>query len=356
MKGCHLFLVGVAFADHVSATLGRSHKDGSLCFIADVAAPRNIKRTRPAWRNTATIDTRPFGLLSHWTTSTERNLFFKAREESKRKPAQRQPRIPDYVFLELSQGNVELPFQFRLSEQGDEDSVVIVRELKEHDLTTIVPMCVDEFGEQVTISDLLKNFPWQEPLKATTHVQDWWGNFILPYFIFLTFFLKTNVLRDTQDHALLVATLHKDFDTSPNTIGMVELSKQPADPQRNPSAYPMPLWYKEWYCRLKKLPPPNGWVTNLLIAPAFRGQRYSKLLMMAAEGRARRWGCTAIHLHCDADTVGGKVPQNLYKGLGYEMVENENSPYSWMGSEFANNIYWIQGLALLYFRKVLADN
>ena len=314
------------------------------------------------------------------------HLFFRAREENKRKEAQ--ARIPSFAFDALRRKDMSIPFQFPLimsPEDGDinvatipektNTQLVTIRLLTANDLTTIVPMCVSEFGAgESTLEDLIDNFPWnKKPMEMKEYIVDWWENFILPSFIYWTFRLKI-VTRSPQDHALLVATLSqqektsdvstmdinenyrdttKDNNNNNEIVGMVELSRQPPEPNRNPPAFPLPLWYKEAYCKLKKLPPPNGWVTNLLVGPNFRGQGYSKLLMAAAEGVAQSWGCSMIHLHCDANAVGGKVPQLLYKGLGYDMVEDPNSPYAWMGSEFSTKIFMVDGVALLYFRKAL---
>lgn len=292
----------------------------------------------------AVLSTRTIGV----PPLTQRSLFFNTRTEESLKSKRAEQ---EKIAIQLGQDSLELPFRFNLLE-GDE---VTIRLLTPSDLEFIVPMCVQEFGNPTSFDDLWKKFPWQKPWNGQKYVSDWWDNFALPGFIYWSFRAKV-FLRDPVDHSLLVATL-KDGTSDAGTIGMVELSKQPDQATRNPSAYPIPLWYKEWYCRQNNLPPPNGWVTNLLIAPKYRGQGYSKLLMGAAEGVARTWGCTRIHLHCDANSVSGKVPQNLYKSFGYEMVEDQNSPYAWMGSEFSKKIYMIQGVALLYFRKFLeVDN
>jgi GNAT superfamily N-acetyltransferase len=312
--------------------------------------PRDLTPRKKGWERPPALH------ITNGRRGFSLNLFFKAREEESLKEHREmaQARIPKRAFLELSQRSVEFPFQFNLVE-GDEESKekVSIRYLEAEDLDILVPMCVEEFGDsKVTLEDLFKNFPLQEPTKIQQHVQEWWDDFALPYFIELVLRMKL-LVEEPQDYSLLVATLQKEPDTTPTLVGLVELSQQPPTGYKNPSAFPVPLWYKEMYCTVHKLPKPNGWITNLLVAPEFRGRGYSKLLMAAAEGLARQWGCTAIHLHCDADRVGGKVPQRLYTSIGYEMVEDKNSPYGWMGSEYANKIYMIQGVALLFFRKTL---
>lgn len=328
----------------------------------------------------------------HATPTTICHLFFRAREDKKRKEAQ--AKIPASALEGLRRKDVSIPFQFPLvlPPQGNDNAavgatpkVVTIRYLTVEDLSAIVPLCVAEFGGgEMTFQDFVDFFPWdRSPADMKEYVVDWWDNFILPSFVYWTFLWKIAAYNNShgerpQDHALLVATLQQekqpeivDFATTATEItkqlstitgndnndavivGMVELSRQPPEANRNPPAYPLPLWYKTAYCNMKQLPPLNGWVTNLLVGPDFRGQGYSKLLMAATEGVARSWGCNMIHLHCDANSIGGKVPQTLYKGLGYEMVEDPNSPYAWMGSELSTKIFMIQGVALLYFRKAL---
>ena len=332
----------------------------------------------------------------HTTPATICHLFFRAREEKKRKEAQ--ARIPASALEELRRKDVSIPFQFSLVVQPEGNDItaavvaspklVTVRYLTVEDLSAIVPLCVAEFGAgEMTLQDFVDLFPWdRSPADIKEYVVDWWDNFILPSFVYWTFRWKIAAYNShgecPQDHALLVATLQEekwpekvDFATTAIEIanqlsttgsieigndstdevivGMVELSRQPPEASRNPPAYPLPLWYKEAYCNMKKLHPLNGWVTNLLVRPDYRGEGYSKLLMAATEGVARSWNCDMIHLHCDANTIGGKVPQTLYKGLGYEMVEDPNSPYAWMGTELSTKIFMIQGVALLYFRKAL---
>ncbi|CAB9527642.1 Acetyltransferase (GNAT) family [Seminavis robusta] len=327
---------------------------------------------------------------SHPTTTCQ--LFFKETTEGlglaqrgRQRRRGSQAIIPSWVLDALRGRDVTLPFQFALSRNDDDldRSLVSVRLLTFEDLSIIVPMCITEFGGNMgegSVDYLLGNAPWDKPSQLSQFLREWFENATLPAYIYWTFWFKI-VARNPQDHSLLVATLQQQQSLSESTynnnsiqnkelslvdtiiststdeketiVGMVELSKQPPDPHRNPSAYPLPLWYKQAYCLVHNLPPINGWITNLLVDPAFRSQGYSKLLMAAAEGTARSWGCTKIHLHCDADTVAGKVPQRLYQNLGYEMVEDPNAPFAWMGTELSNKIYMIQGVALLYMRKEL---
>jgi ribosomal protein S18 acetylase RimI-like enzyme len=342
------------------------------------------------------------------------HLFFHKAQQTLQKKPSRTKRIPSWVLETLTLPDTTLPMQFQLEtrktiqqqqqQEADEESsssssVVTIRWLTVDDLTRIVPMCVSEFGGKPgedSLEYLVQNFPsWHAgPQKMTRFVREWFENAALPWLIYTTFLLKILMAQHQQqqhnknnqypqDHALLVATLqqpplpqgngshnnnHNQNNKNEVLVGMVELSQQPPDPYRIPTAYPLPLWYKQATCRLpvpnnKKLLEPqrllNGWVTNLLIDPQYRSQGYSKLLMAAVEGIAKTWECTAIYLHCDADPGSGKIPQRLYTGLGYEMVQDplESSP-SWIsGSQsfFSNNIFIIQGVALLFLQKNLLD-
>lgn len=107
---------------------------------------------------------------------------------------------------------------------------------------------------------------------------------------------------------------------------MVEVSLQAPEADKNPPPFPFPLWYKALYGRLtgSRL---QGWVTNLLIDPRYRGSGYSK---PATEGIAKSWGCHYIYLHSDADYRSGKTAQALYKRLGYEVVTDRGPEYAWM--------------------------
>jgi GNAT superfamily N-acetyltransferase len=296
--------------------------------------------------------------LSRQVSSTRCHLFFKAQDLTTVKNPK--ARIPSWALETLTLPGTTLPLQLSL-DRDTHDSLVTIRLLTAEDLETIVPMCITEFGAnpgEDKITYLLQNIPWnggQE--RITKFVREWFENAALPFLVYWTFRLKI-AQQNPYDHALLVATLQQanlSNETKEVPVGMVELSQQPPDPRRIPTAYPLPLWYKQAYCRLYNLPPLNGWVTNLLVDPAYRSQGYSKLLMAAVEGVARTWSCTQIHLHCDADTLSGKVPQSLYTGLGYEMVQDTESPFAWMGSQFSNNIYMVQGVALLFMRKKLDE-
>jgi ribosomal protein S18 acetylase RimI-like enzyme len=183
------------------------------------------------------------------------------------------------------------------------------------------------------------------------------------------------------DHAVLLLTLsdatynnHQDEEESQEAVvGIVEVSQQPPIPERNPPAFPIPLVVKQMYCwwwsvlqqqkqqqkrrqsftsksnnkalmtrRMNNMIiKPEGWITNVLVAPEFRGQGWAKVLVHACEGVARSWNVPAIHLHCDANSVSGRVAQQLYTSMGYQdscivnnNTEYESSPASSSSSEY----------------------
>jgi len=67
-------------------------------------------------------------------------------------------------------------------------------------------------------------------------------------------------------------------------LGMVELSLQHPDADRNPLSLPLPQWVKSELARHTLRGELQGWTTNLFIDPARRGFGYSKLLMSCTEG------------------------------------------------------------------------
>eukprot|EP00532_Pseudo-nitzschia_australis_P016197 CAMPEP_0168259288 /NCGR_PEP_ID=MMETSP0141_2-20121125/7650_1 /TAXON_ID=44445 /ORGANISM="Pseudo-nitzschia australis, Strain 10249 10 AB" /LENGTH=601 /DNA_ID=CAMNT_0008196729 /DNA_START=135 /DNA_END=1941 /DNA_ORIENTATION=+ len=137
-------------------------------------------------------------------------------------------------------------------------------------------------------------------------------------------------LRRKPKHDQAAATSINDNDnntkeplsTSSRVVGMVELSLQPPDADRNPSALPLPKWFRATLARHTTLDGSlQGWITNLLVCDSCRGRGHSKLLVAAVEGIAKHgWGCDSVYLHADADVVSGKIPQALYEGMGYEPV------------------------------------
>lgn len=150
----------------------------------------------------------------------------------------------------------------------------------------------------------------------------------------------------------------EDSDNDESIVGMVELSLQPPIFDRNPPALPLPRWVKESLASKTELGTVQGWVTNLLIDPSYRGRGYSKVLMAATEGVAKSWKCRYIFLHADADIRSGRIPQRLYEGLGYTIVTGQGKEeYSWAGTASGldqfSSIRMVDGVALLCFSKKL---
>eukprot|EP00537_Pseudo-nitzschia_pungens_P010528 CAMPEP_0172388374 /NCGR_PEP_ID=MMETSP1061-20121228/5492_1 /TAXON_ID=37318 /ORGANISM="Pseudo-nitzschia pungens, Strain cf. pungens" /LENGTH=541 /DNA_ID=CAMNT_0013118253 /DNA_START=175 /DNA_END=1800 /DNA_ORIENTATION=+ len=154
-------------------------------------------------------------------------------------------------------------------------------------------------------------------------------------------------------------------------VGMVELSLQPPNADRNPPALPLPRWFKAALARNTLEGSLQGWVTNLLVDDSCRGRGYSKILMAACEGIAKHsWGCRSMYLHADADISSGRIPQSLYEGLGYEAVTGSTrkprqanaktlkEEYAWAGVagkelERFTAIRMVDGVALLCYSKKL---
>ena len=114
---------------------------------------------------------------------------------------------------------------------------------------------------------------------------------------------------------------------------------------------------KRAYCNLtgKSL---QGWITNLLVIPDYRGRGLSKLLVAACEGLALQWRCNSMHVHCDADETGGRVPQRLYERMNYRTLRtnehHDDDQLSWMnGAMTSNSVFVVEGVPLLYLRKDL---
>ena len=280
------------------------------------------------------------------------NLFFRKTDKT---PAPRRKSLKPGVVEELQSPDINLPFQILLEDDDSDETeeVLTVRFMTSSDLRFILPLCIYEFGTGPTVG--LKDFPWQD-LRLLSM---WWDCFYFEPSITFFFIAKMsgNMLRPKtkqtfEDPAVLV--LSRQHNQTETVVGMVELSLQPADANRNPPALPLPLWLKELYCTVRGQTL-QGWVTNLLIDPKYRGLGYSKILMAATEGIARSWNRSAIYLHADADFKSGKIPQGLYKGLDYEVVTEEDPQFAWMGDNFNpfSSVRMIQGVPLLCFYKKL---
>ena len=166
---------------------------------------------------------------------------------------------------------------------------------------------------------------------------------------------KQKIVKDDED------LRRQNTSNDEKVVGMVELSLQPPDFDRNPPAAPLPLEYKQTLAKRTEIGTVQGWITNLLIDPTCRGLKYSKILMAATEGIAKTWGCKFIFLHADADIRSGRIPQRLYESLGYEVVTgNGKDDYTWAGPSSTtlnqfSAIRMIDGTALLCYSKKLEE-
>jgi Acetyltransferase (GNAT) family len=203
------------------------------------------------------------------------------------------------------------------------------------DLRAIVAMNIREYGRGPAV------LPWDNPKL--------WGRYAARQALvnLIEWSMRCKLLS-TDDHLIYVAKLYTTTtdsrDDSRNIVdcyvGMIEVSLQPVLPQRNPPPFPIPLPVKRWIASAHGVPM-QGWISNLLVVPEYRGAGYSKLLVRAGEAVAQReWDCHSIHLHCDADPgKGGTIARQLYATLGYQTLPNNQSQVS------------IDGVPLLYLSK-----
>jgi len=272
------------------------------------------------------------------TASSPRFLFFKATD-APQKPV---CKIPDHVFTDFASKNVTLPYQCQIK-TAEKSRRLTIRFMQSQDLQRISDMCYAEYS---TGPATLSNFPWRDPTK----IEDWMERLLLRPLVDLTMRLKQqndNSTRGPNDYAVIVACLDDTI------CGMVEVNRQPILPDRNPPPYPIPLFLKRIYCQITQVDE-GAWIANLLVAPEFRGWGVGKVLVSACESVARSslWKCQSIHLHCDADSVSGHIPQKLYESMGYQRVPDPNPDYAWMPM-MSSSVYVIDGVPLLYLRKKL---
>jgi GNAT superfamily N-acetyltransferase len=272
---------------------------------------------------------------------TRHNLFFRSSDP-----------VPSNVFNDLSSANVSLPYEFETRAfQSVSDSAserLSIRLLQVDDLAQITDMCIAEYGSEISLESLLES-------PSATAVMDYLDYLSLRALVDLTMRMKLSDPAGStipSDHAVLVACQNDG-----NIVGMVEISRQPPLGDRNPPPIPIPLVMKRLYSLAVGAGETQGWCTNLLVAPVHRGKGYSKVLMAAVEGIARSWQCESIHLHADADSVAGLVPQRLYINLGYEMLQDDKQDISWMGAAgpatLSSSVFVIEGVPLLYLQKQL---
>lgn len=245
-------------------------------------------------------------------------------------------KVPRSTINELVTSNKSLPWRVELEKSSETKSlsgaapILTLRTIWLEDVATITEMCVSEYGSGPT------SFPFNSPLL----IGDWLDREGLRLLVDLTTRLK--VARQPRDHALIVGTVNDRI------IGVVEVSLQPVIPDRNPPPFPIPLFWKRVFALISGNIV-QGWITNLLVLPEFRGRGYSKVLVAACEAVAASWQCTSIHLHCDSDRTAGEIAQKLYAGMGYKTLHDEK--FSWIGA--TSSIFFVEGVRLLYLHKNL---
>jgi len=319
--------------------------------------------------------------------STCLHLFFKSPAPSAASSTTKFV-IPESVGEDWLHGVVDFPYTFTVDTGRKStftnqhfapfrsNTTLTIRLMQWQDLAAIVDMCVQEYSTYGT------------PGKQSASLGDKLDQVVLGLYVALSMILKllmnyslsSKVLPN--DHAILVASLMMGEESSADTgssgsydddisnsreclVGMVEVSRQPPLPERNPPAIPIPLWWKELYSNTVCKQHTQGWITNLLIVPEYRGRGWARALVMACEGLARRWKTSTINLHCDALY---RTPQKLYQSLGYQpdsssssssstttTLSRASSDYSWIpNSEVCrSSIYIIEGVPLLYLCKKL---
>ncbi len=330
------------------------------------------------------------------SSATRLNLFFNTRDESGnivKKGKKRQGKPTTETLKELGSAGISFPKEVTVP--NADDVTLTLRHMTTEDLKELVPMCIREFGSGQINGTSRRRSLLPRWVADPKQIPDIWEGFSFEMLIYWTLKLKLmqggNYRRPEQnqpkDPVMLVLCEKKesdseqpllswgsDDDDDSTVIGMVELSLQPPDADRNPPALPLPLWVKAALAKHTTLDGSlQGWVTNLLISDSSRGKGYSKILMAAAEGIAKhRWGCSSVYLHADADFRSGKVPQSLYEGLGYDLVigstrkgkagnkddEDPSAKFAWMGVsgkelERFSAIRMVDGVALLCYAKKL---
>jgi GNAT superfamily N-acetyltransferase len=280
--------------------------------------------------------------------------------------------VSELVLQDLSRADVCFPYSVGLQYDGHEadvlpnsrtttgrkvDDLLTIRLLEWKDIKTITDICVNEYGDKpdLNASNVLSAEFWVNLAEFIA----------LRPLVELSMRLKVSDNTDPNDipsdHVVLVACLRSSAEeTAPNDaiVGMVELSRQPVLPQRNPPPLPIPFALK----RLIFDGTLQGWITNLLVVPDCRGRGYAKVLLAACDGVARRWDCRSISLHCDADPDAGRVAQKLYARTGFQPLDDSSGfqpEYSWIapGStsdvKYQSSVFVIDEVPLLYLQKEL---
>lgn len=295
------------------------------------------------------------------TSATRLHLFFNKRGEDGNLTKQR--KVTTEMLNELQSPGISFPKEVDLDANANVS--LSLRYMTTDDLKALVPMCIREFGTFLNTQPNTNTNPNHQKAALLPRwvldpkqIPDLWESFSFEMLIYWTLRLKlmqggnsrdanskvnlnSNSNQPSDPVMLVLCEQRKGVEpeinsnsnsntepflnslrNEPRVVGMVELSLQPPNADRNPPALPLPLWVKAALAKHTTLDGSlQGWVTNLLISDSRRGKGYSKILMAAVEGIAEhKWGCQSVYLHADADVRSGKVPQSLYEGLGYDLV------------------------------------
>ena len=264
-------------------------------------------------------------------------IFYKRRDGELR-----WKKVPSEFIADVASSQIHIPCSCSLGDGTKTTSELLeIRYIQPKDLDCICDMCYQEYSRGTAT---LQNFPFQNPGK----ISDWLDNLTLRPVVDMTMKMKVSSRGTPTDHAILVALID---DT---VVGMVEVSQQSIDPERLTSPFPLPKWWKSAEAALKgKDTSLQGWITNLLVAPVFRGRGISKCLVAASENIARKWGLKSMHLHCDAGAQSGKIPQALYFSMGYSRKPKDPTEYAWDRPFIEPSVYLINEVPLLYLQKEL---
>jgi GNAT superfamily N-acetyltransferase len=281
--------------------------------------------------------------------------------------------VSDSVLQDLSRAEVCFPYSIGLKYDENEggaltsaqrtpadrkgDKILTIRLLESKDINTVTDICVNEYGDKPDLraADVLSAEFWVNLAEFIA----------LRPLVELSMRLKVSDNANSKDvpsdHVVLVACLRSSTkETAPNEaiVGMVEISRQPVLPQRNPSPLPLPQALKQLIFGDSL----QGWITNMLVVPECRGRGYAKVLLAACDGVARRWNCRSISLHCDADPDAGRVAQQLYFKNGFQPLDGNSglqAEYSWIApggtgdASFQSSVFVIDDIPLLYLQKEL---
>lgn len=287
-------------------------------------------------------------------------------------------------FLESGFGleeNTTPPFPYSIDlPTSNRASRLVIRHLEDEDITKILPEVVREFGALI------------QQVSTTPEPGDELATKIENYLFSLTVLigLTQRVVRREKgydannsacpDHDVicLVEQTPNNDDSNGNAettsysekiVGMAELSWQPPNPNSNAPPFVLPFFVKSLISRYgpsrdgTSSEVPAGYISNVLVWKTRRGRGYGRVLMAALEGIAKLWDCEDVRLHVDANEYSGRIARGLYWSLGYEGVPDRGGTskgnelgYAWMGPSMANQgLYLVDGVPLLYLRKVLKD-